>query len=70
MAIEFHSREAAVDQCIALLNTGWPRGPKEEDLKLIVIGREGEGGYVEGVEIDANRLSQVDKAIDEFGETK
>ncbi len=68
VAIEFASREAAVDHMVALLSTGWPRGPKEKDLKLIVIGREGDEGDFEGVELGASQLNQVEKAIAQLSE--
>ena len=37
VAIEFHSQDGAVDHFIDLQNTGWPSGPNQKDLKLIVI---------------------------------
>jgi len=57
VAIEFHSQDAAVDHFIDLQNTGWPGGPNEKDLKLIVIGGQGDQGRIEGLEFGVGQLT-------------
>ena len=48
VAIESHTQDAAVDHFIDLRNIGWPGGPNQKDLKLIVISGQGDQGRIEG----------------------
>ena len=63
VAIEFHSQDAAVDYFIDLQNTGWPGGPNEKDLKLIVIGGQGDQGRIEGLEFGVGQLNLMRQAL-------
>ncbi len=68
VAIEFSSREAAVDHMVDLMTTGWPRGPKQENLKLIVINRQSDqDGRIQGVEVGTDRLNQLNQMIAKLG---
>jgi hypothetical protein len=62
VAIEFHSQEAAVDHFIDLQNTGWPRGPNEKDLKLIVISRQDQD-RIQGLEFGVGQLNLIRQAL-------
>ncbi len=63
VTIEFSSKDAAVDHFVNLQTTGWPRGPKQENLKLIVISRQWDEAHVEGVEIGTGQLSRLDTML-------
>jgi len=62
VAIEFHTQDAAVDHFIDLQNTGWPGGPNQKDLKLIVSG-QGDQGRIEGLEFGVGRLNLIRQAL-------
>ncbi len=63
VAIEFHSQDAAVDHFINLQNTGWPGGPNQKDLKLIVISGKGDQGRIEGLEFGLGQLNLIRQAL-------
>ena len=63
VAIEFSNKDAAVDNMVDLMTTGWPKGPKLENLKLIVISRELDQGQIMGLEVGTKELKQLDQKI-------
>ena len=63
VAIEFHSQDAAVDHFIDLQNTGWPSGPNQKDLKLIVMSGRGDQGRIEGLEFGVGQLNLISHAL-------
>ncbi|HYU87255.1 MAG TPA: hypothetical protein VEL52_00975 [Candidatus Bathyarchaeia archaeon] len=63
VAIEFHTQDSAVDHFIDLQNTGWPEGPNQKDLKLIVISGQGDQGRIEGLEFGVGQLNLIRQAL-------
>lgn len=63
VAIEFSSKDPAVDHMVDLMTTGWPLGPKQERLKLIVINRELDEGHIIGVEVGTEQPSQLNQIM-------
>ena len=63
VAIEFHTQNAAVDHFIDLQNTGWPGGPNQKDLKLIVINGQGDQGRIEGLEFGVGHLNLIRQGL-------
>ena len=63
VAIESHTQDAAVDHFIDLRNTGWPGGPNQRDLKLIVISGQGDQGRIEGLEFGVGQLNLIRQAL-------
>jgi len=63
VAIEFHTQDAAVDHFIDLRNTGWPGGPNQKDLKLIVINGQGDQGRIEGLEFGVGQLNLIRQGL-------
>ncbi|OLD03793.1 MAG: hypothetical protein AUJ07_05555 [Crenarchaeota archaeon 13_1_40CM_3_53_5] len=64
VAIEFSGKEAAIDHFVDLTNTGWPKGPRQKDLKLIVISRQWDEGRVEGLEDGTGELNRLNTMLD------
>ncbi|TMI46872.1 hypothetical protein E6H17_07930 [Candidatus Bathyarchaeota archaeon] len=48
---------------IDLQNAGWPEGPNQKDLKLIVIGGQGDQGRIEGLEFGVGQLNLIRQAL-------
>ena len=52
-----------MDHFIDLQNAGWPEGPNQKDLKLIVIGGQGDQGRIEGLEFGVGQLNLIRQAL-------
>ena len=52
-----------MDHFIDVQKTGWPGGPNEKDLKLIVIGGQGDQGRIEGLEFGVGQLNLIRQGL-------
>ena len=52
-----------MDHFIDLQNTGWPSGPNQKDLKLIVMSGRGDQGRIEGLEFGVGQLNLIRHAL-------
>jgi len=52
-----------MDHFIDLQNTGWPSGPNQKDLKLIVMSGRGDQGRIEGLEFGVGQLNLISHAL-------
>ncbi len=53
---------------VSLMATGWPKGPKQENLKLIVIAHESDEGRITGIEVGTEKLGQLNQIIGSLAE--